>query len=515
MTASAVWTAPVSPAWPSEPPTIPGVWSIDVLSEVPIGDPLHRAAAMAAGLTAVTAALNARLLVRLGFGPVMSAGVALAVGVLSYGSLAVATHLPASLAAALAAAAVLVSEAHGRAPFVRASAAGVLQAAAALFQPAAIAALPLLVTHARGGTMIARALSGLLGIIVAGWWGGTPAPLADAGGVDLLNRPWLWPFAAIMIGGALAPLRGRHAAGTALVGTAVMVSMIEAGRQASALAVFPTLLLADGLTSLPDLDRRARIALVAGLTAVALAEAWRVPAPAPWPLVAWRDAVERAVPAGTDIETANPAAAALDGPLFEGRASRIGIVGPARPGGATRAGPRYVLEDLAATAAAQARLTPVPVTYASVADFVARLPAGTIAGIAVAGSEPEVEPRAVRDVLAQLGHQDPPAARAVAAAGIVGKAPAAGLVRADGRLHVLIGDPLGVEGQRSPTDFELRAGAEGVSVRLRGRVLATGRRWAVIALRPGGPLIDAMADAGGSPHWPIGLPGLQLYVERP
>jgi len=514
MAAAILWTTPLSPAWPSERPTIPGLWSIEALSAVPLGDPLHRAAAAAVGLAAITAALHARILARLGYDALMSAGVALAIGVLSYGSFALATHLPASLAAVLTAAAVLVAFADGGTPRVRAATSALLQLAAGALQPAAFAALPLIVTHAWGQSMPARALAGLLGVIAAGWAACAPASAADAERLDLLNRPWLWPLGVIMVSNALAPLWGRPAAGTALIGTAVMVAMVLAGHQASALAVFPAWVLAAGVTSLPAVVRSARIVLVTGLMGVAMAEAWSVPTPTPWALIAWRDAVERAVPVGTRIETGNAAAAALSGPLFRGRPSRIEVVGPVRAVGAGTTETRYLLEDLAGTAHSHDRLAPVPVAHEGVADYVARLPAGTIVGIAVAVSDPDVGPDAALAALALLGHRDLPAASSVAAVGIVGKPPAAAL-RDDGRLHVLIGDPLGADGQLSPADFELRTVADEVSVRLRGRVLATGRRWAVIALRPGGPLIEAMADAEGQPPWPIRLPGLQLYRAHP
>lgn len=515
MAAAILFKAPLSPRWPSGPVTVPGVWSIDAVSAVPIGDPLQRAAAVAVGLAAITAALTARGLTRLGHEPPMSAGITLAIGLLSYGSLALAVQLPASLAAVLTAAAVLVAIESGRPLRIRVATSALLQLAAGAFQPAALAALPLIVAHAWGRSTIARALAGLLGVIAAGWGISAAASVADAGGFDLMNRPWLWPLAVIMTGHALSPLWGRPLDGTAVVGTAVMVSAIETGHEASALAVFPTLLLAEGLASLPAPSRAARMALLTGLVAVALAEAWRLPPFEPWALVAWRDAVERVVPGGTRIHTGHAAAAALSGPLFHGRPSRIAVVGPAPPSGADPAEPRYVLEDLAGASPSSGRPAPVPLSHEGAADYVARLPAGTIVGIAIAVSDPDVGPDAARAALALVGHRDVPAASMVAAVGIVQTAPAAGLVRDDGRLHVLIGDPIGANGQRSPTDFDLQATADGVSVRLRGRVLATGRRWAVIALRPGGPLVEAMADAGGPAPWPIRLPGLRLYRTQP
>jgi len=516
MAAAILFKAPLSPTWPSSPVTVPGVWSIDAVSAVPIGDPLHRAAAVAVCLTAIAAALTARALTRLGHEPLMSAGVTLAIGLLSYGSLALAVQLPATLAAALTAAAVLVAIEGGRHRHVRAATSALLQLAAGALQPAAFAALPLIVAHAWGRSTIARALAGLLGVVATGWAvSAAAASVADGEGFDLMNRPWLWPLAVIMAGHALSPLWGRQADGTALVGTAVMVSMIEAGHQASALAVFPALLLAAGLASLPAPSRGARMALVTGLVAIALAEAWRLPPSEPWALVAWRDAVERVVPAGTRIHTGNVAAVALSGPLFHGRPSRIAIVGPAPVAGAGPTEPRYVLEDLAGGTPPSGHSAPVPLSHEGAADYVARLPAGTIVGMAIAVSDPDVGLDAARAALALVGHREAPAGSTAVAVGILGKAPAAGLVRDDGRLHVLIGDPLGADGQRSPTDFDLRVAPDGVSVQLRGRVLATGRRWAVIALRPGGPLIDAMADAGGQPPWPIRLPGLQLYRTQP
>ena len=524
MAAVVLSSANLAPAWPSAVPTAIGLWSIDVFSSAPIGNPLHRAAAAAACLSAIAGALTAMLLARLGYGPVAAVGAALTIGLLSYAKPALATHLPSSLAAALTVGAVLVASGRGplragdrepgRSLRARVMAAAVQQALAGAFQPATLAALPLVVAHARDRSMLTRTLAGAFGFVVVAWWVGGSTSSVDAAGLGTLGQPWLWPVAVVVITGALAPLWGGRVAGTGLVGTGVMVPLAAMGHPVSALAVFPALLLAAGIVSLGS-PGRGRAVVVAGLVTISLAEARRVPPPPTWPLVAWRDAVERAVPAGSRLYTGNRAAAALNGPLFRGRPTRIEVIPSARAAGLDSTAPRFLLEDLARAEPSGERLSPVPVGYAGAADFVARLPERTIVGVALAASVAEVGPDALHTVLALLGHRNPPAGPTMVAAGLVGGTPAAGLVRSDGRLHVLIGDPIGAEGQRSPTDFDLRSAADGVSVRLRGRVLATGRRWAVVAIRPGGPLIEAMADGDGDAPWPIRLPGLQVWRESP
>ena len=507
----------VVPGWPSASPTVIGLWLIDVVSAIPVGDPLFRAAAAAASLATVTAALAAWMLARLGHGPTVAAGTTLAIGLLSYGGGVSSADLPASLAAVLTTAATSAAFRLDWPPVLRTSLSAVLLLVAGVLEPAAFAVLPLVVIHAVEGSTAARALAGAFGSLTGAWWSGEGLAGAAAGiRLNALVQPWLWPSMMTMVSGAVAPIWGRPAATTAVVGTATMAALMVAGHQASALAVFPTMLLAAGVESLPTLTSRTRGMLAITLLAVSIGEVWRRPVPETWRLLAWRDAVERALPAGTRITTGNAAAAALGGPLFQDRPSRLTLALDTRGAGVDDPGPQHLLEDLAALATSTGgQLVHVPVTYANVADFVARLPERTIVGVAISGADRDIPRDDVRSVLAQLGHQAPPSASTVVAIGVVGRRPGTGMIRDDGRLHVLIGEPLAVDGQRSPTDVELRATSDGVSVYLRGRALAAGRRWVVIALRPGGPLIDAMADSGDEASWPIRLPGLDVWRRSP
>jgi hypothetical protein len=141
------------------------------------------------------------------------------------------------------------------------------------------------------------------------------------------------------------------------------------------------------------------------------------------------------------------------------------------------------------------------------------LPRGTIVGLAISAAAATVEPARVAEALALIGRRpDADPGQPVVVVGIIG-APAGEAPRiphAD-RIHVLVGDLISGTDRRSPADFELRGSVAEVSVRLEGRVLAEGSGWAMIAIHPGGPLIDAVASEYGVFTWPVRVPGLEIW----
>lgn len=510
MSAGIVQFGTLAPVWPTAPPSAAGSWLIDTVSSLPLGDPLVRSGAAAASFAAATAALTAGLLSARGHGGIVAVASALAIGLVSYGGPISGGDLPASLAALLSTLSMAIAASPHPSRFARVPLATGLLLCAGMLQPPVLAVLPLVVVRAIGGVPAARIAMGIVGALIGGWWvmsADEEMRLAD------LAVPWRWPFMLALLGGALGPLWGALPAATAFAGSAVLLPFLAGGQTASALAMFPTMLLARGVDGLPTLQPRSRDFLAVMLLVISIGEVARRPAPETWRLLAWRDAVERVLPPGTRMTTGSHAAATLNGPLFAGRPAGLSVVvaPPARDDA-----PHYRLGDYAAsTASMDPRLVQVPLSFVNAADLVARLPDGTVVGVAMAASDAAIDREEVRAVLARLGHQPMDGVAALVVAGVIGQRPAPGLLRHDGRLQVLIGEPLTDAGQRSPTELEMRVMDDGVRVFLRGRNLATGRRWAVIAVRPGGPLIGALADGGRGVAWPINLPGLDVWRRPP
>jgi hypothetical protein len=285
------------------------------------------------------------------------------------------------------------------------------------------------------------------------------------------------------------------------------------GYDVAPFTVLPAMLLAHGLRSLPILSRRAKAALALTLALLAGVDRWHDTDSREWRLLAWRDAIERTLPVGSTILTGSRSAAALNGPLFKDRPSGIRIAfEPAVP--ADTGGNFYLLDDLREVIGGTGNmLTSVPLAYANPTDALERLPRGTIVGLAISAAASTAEPARVAEALALIGRRPgTDLGKPVVVLGIIGAPPgeAPRIPQAD-RVHVLIGDLIPGTDQRSPADFELRGSVAEVSVRLEGRVLAEGSGWAMIAIDPGGPLIDAAASEYGASTWPLRVPRLEIW----
>lgn len=175
--------------------------------------------------------------------------------------------------------------------------------------------------------------------------------------------------------------------------------------------------------------------------------------------------------------------------------------------------PVFVLDDVRASFASRGRsLDSVQLTFASAEDMVARLPAGTIVGLAVSSRAAMENPQRLDAILRTIGRAPPtgPAA-ALVVVGLAGaEGPRAPVAPRD-QIHVFVGDVIDGSRRRSATDFDLQATAGEVQIRLRGRNLVTGQGWAIIAIDPRGPLIDAFASDGGQAEWPLRVPGLDVW----
>lgn len=472
-------SAPGAPAWPTtETLGAAGHLLVEAISRVPVGDQATRAITVAVLMGSVAAGLIAWSIARRGSAAPIAIGCALTMALSPSAWHQATSNAPGSIAAALIACAIAVT----------------------------------MVPMPSRARIVAAAIAATFALVLQPPLPGSEATWATA--LPAIRREWLLPSLIIMGIGVAAPVwRASPAPRIVTIGTALVVLLGGLGYDVAPFTVLPATLLAHGLQSLPLLSRRAKATVGIGLALFAGVDRWREADSNEWRLLAWRDAVERTVPAGSIILTGSRSAAALNGPLFEDRPAGVRIAfEPAVP--ADTAGKFYLLDDLRVViGGAGARLTSVPLAYANTTDALERLPRGTIVGLAISAAAATAEPARVAEALALIGRA--PGAdlgRPVVVVGIIGapSGEAPRIPQAD-RVHVLFGDLISGTDRRSPADFELRGSVAEVSVRLEGRVLAEGSGWAMIAIHPGGPLIDAVASEYGVSTWPVRVPGLEIW----
>jgi len=522
------------PAWPAPEPTAAGRWLVDAASAVPLGDVTLRTGLASALAAVVAAGVIAATIARRGHGAIVSAAATLAIGVVSYGDHLGGARLPDAVAAMLVAAASLAAfgstlaspstppTAQRPIAFAITAACGVC---AGLVDHAAFALVPLLIAIERRRESTVWAIGGAAAALIVAIGTGALSPSLLTASASVIGRSWLWPITLLMLSGLVGVAWGARWSWSVAAASSASLLLYAGGAHGSSTLVLPCLLLADGMAALPNIGPRTRNALAMAVVAVSLAEMSLWPRVDTWRLLDWRDAVERAVPAGARIATADNAVASLSAPLFGGRGSGI-TIGPGAVGGdgarydllrGDRAVPGRVTANATSAGGMQTTSTrnalpagpPVHLSYADLPGVLAHMPAGTVVGI-VARIDSDAERERARAALARIGHELPASATVVSAAGVIGGQGLAGMLRVDGDLHVLIGDRVTGAGQRSATDFALRVTDGGVELFARGRSVAVGPRAGVIAFRPGGPQVIAVTDVQEGVAWPVAFRALDL-----
>jgi hypothetical protein len=309
--------------------------------------------------------------------------------------------------------------------------------------------------------------------------------------------------------GLAAPVWATGAAPVSILGTAAGGGLVALDRDAASLAPFSAMVMAHGLWSLPASGASARTIVALALAALTAGDRLRAPASPAW-LDAWRDAVERAVPQGSRVHTTEPIIAGVLRPLLADRASRITLELLAR-GSEPSA---WMVQHPGPTDTPG--LDPVPLAYADALDLIRRLPARTIVGIGVSSDAARDRPALVEGALAALG-QSAATRRGdrVLAVGAVGAGSAAQASDGIEGVHVLVGDLVTREGQRSPADFEVNLTDGLTRVVLNGRERARGRGWAVIAIAEHGGLLAALASDDVDGRLRLEVPELGLFRRAP
>jgi hypothetical protein len=316
-------------------------------------------------------------------------------------------------------------------------------------------------------------------------------------------------FAVLALGALLAPrttVRVRVVAAAGLLLPAVSLNPFAAA------ATFATaagaLLLAHVLATLP-VRRAARAFLLSALLLVLAVDRVSASQPPLWRLIAWRDAVERALPPGTTIATGDRGTAAVVQVLFRERPSRIAAaVLPGAAGPATE----FMLDDLRhAVDAAAGRVQRVPLTLADPAEILSRVPTGTIVGYAVSQVVAATRPSYLAAALGWI-HRLAPAASATGfvTLGVAGRAYES-VRETPSAMHVLVGDPIAGTDRRSPLDLEMSADETRVRIRFRGRDLIDGAAWGLILIDPRGPLLGAFAGHAPAAPIPMEVDGLEIW----
>ena len=515
--AALVWfwiTAPHTPLLPVESSTTaPGLWLVNVLARIPWTDPIGRVAIVAIIMSSAAAAGMAWLIERLGYPWLVAVGCALAVSLGPSSWRQAVGDAPGAAASVLVVCAVAAAWLERGSALTRAGAASLAVMTAAALSPAALAVAPLIVGRALSasrriaGVGIVAGLAIAIVIAVALRAASSAGPLGAA--VLVVRNEWLLPGALLLMCGALTALWGTPLPVHAVGGTLIAGCLMVLGISAAALAVFPAIVMAHALHALPAIGPRTRIAAAILLVFLQAMHRWQAPAPETWRLIAWRDAVERAIPRGARIATGVRGAAALNGPLFAGRSSDIHLVYAKPDGSRTRPAASFVLDDLhGSLEAAGIRTEPVTLTFTGAAELLRLLPPGTFVGIGVSEAAAAHDPAAVVEALGALGHVTDGAPRAVAAVGIAGSTRSQPRIAPGERTHVLIGERVAENGRRSPADFEVIAASTRVGVRFWGRELAAGSGWAVIAIAARGPLIGVYANDDVRAAWRLEVPGL-------
>jgi hypothetical protein len=472
-------TSSFAPSWPPpHQPSTAALWLLDVVGRIPVGDAMSRAAILAVLFAALTSAITTGVIVRLGYQPMLATACAVTLACTP----AVWHHATGDVTGALAS-------------LLIACAIAIVFATKASSLVRAVVASCFLVAAVGAGTMRVET---------------PPATWREAAmsAVALVRAEWRLPASALVAAGLAAPIwTGARAPVLAIAGTGIAVVSAMIGSNVAPFAPFAAILLTHGVTSLPSIGARARAAIAIALALVTIAARGQDRRPPEWELVAWRDALERAVPSGTVIATGNRAAAALQPVLFADRPSRIEI----RLDPAAQSPGSTVLDDLRA----QQPRTAVTLAFTSPVDAISRLPHGTIIGLAVAAPVISDNAELVKAALQAIGHSTViDAAAGVAAIGLAGmKDPQAGsqLPLLGSHVYLWLGDPIGDTGRRSPTDLDVRATDAGVRIRLRGRDVVTSDAWAAIALDRYGRVLATWASDDTAGAWPIDVKGLNVW----
>lgn len=473
-------TASFAPSWPpQQQPSMAGLWLLDAIARIPLGDAVSRAVTVAVLFAALTSALTTIVMVRLGYQPIAAMPCAVTLA----GTPAVWLHATGDVTGALA---------------------SLLVAVAVALSFAEKRSLP-------GRTMVAIGLFLIAIGLGAVRLETAPTTWRQAAGfaVALLRDEWRLPITALIVVGLAAPLwagAGARAPVLPIVGTGVAFVLATLGRNVAAFAPFAAILMVHGLSSLPAIGTRARAVVAIALVLATMTSRWQERRPPAWLLLAWRDALERTLPAGAVITTSNRAAAALQFALFSDRPSGIELR-LWKPGDSPGS---FALDDLRP----QQPRTAVTLAFANPLDAIGRLPRGTIVGLAV--TSPAIADNAplVNAALQAIGWPTvTDAPRGVAAIGITGTPPAApvGAPPLRDTFSAWLGEPIGHTGRRSPTDVDVRVNNQGASIRMRGRDVVTSDAWAAIALDRHGRIIATWVTDDTSGTWPLDVKGLNVW----
>jgi hypothetical protein len=472
-------TSSFAPSWPPQhQPSTASLWLLDLVGQIRLGDAVSRAATLAVLIAALTSAITTGVIVRLGYQPILATAGAVTLACTP----AVWQHATGDVTGALASLLIACAIATAFAP--RAS-----------WPVRAVVASCFLVAAVGAGTMRVET---------------APATWREAAmsAVALVRAEWRLPASALIAAGLAAPVwTGARAPLLAVAGTGIAVVAAMIGSNVAPFAPCAAILMTHGLTSLPPIGARTRAAIAIALALVSIAGRWQDRRPPEWELVAWRDAVERAVPAGTVIATSNRAAAALQPALFADRPSHIAIhLDPAGQSAGS-----FVLDDLRA----REPRTAVTLAFANPLDAIGRLPQGTIIGLAVASPAIADNAALVKAALQAIGYSGViDAAAGVGAIGMTGikdPTPAGGSAQPGSHAFLWLGDPIGDTGRRSPTDVDVRVTNAGARIRLRGRDVVTSDAWAAIALDRYGRVLATWASDDTKGAWPLDVKGLNVW----
>jgi hypothetical protein len=507
-------TAPFTPVWPTnEPVTVAGLWLIDMIARVPIGAAIARVAVVAVVASACAAALIAWLIAHRGYSMQVAAGCALLTAFsVSVWRQAIA-DAPGAVAALLFGGGIAIATAHFRSVGPRIVLSAMMLIAAAALQPLLVAVAPIIVASAARASALVVSIAGVFGIFLTWLLTASETPLSAAAAFSVAREDWLLPGLALMAAGLATPLWGAAPPPTiAVIGTALGLLQAGVRHDTAALAIFPAMLLAHGICALAAVAPRGPGVIALVLAGLAATAHWNAPVQETWRVIAWRDAIERALPPVSTIYTSTRAAAALNGPLFEGRPAgiRLAYVSPEAD---RTASPMFVLDDMRAAAEMTGSVVaPVTLSFNGAGDLLTRLPKGTVVGLAISAAAATANQEDVAAALRAIGWAPGEAMTGpVVVTGVAGSAPVAANIVAKERLHVLLGDLIDGRKQRSPADFELRASVAEITIRIQGQDRAAGSGWAVVAFEPGGTLIDVVANDVGGPEWPLRVPGLGVW----
>jgi hypothetical protein len=467
-------TASFVPLWPpSHQPTSAELWLLDAIARVPLGDPLSRAIGVAVLLGASTAVVTTLICTRLGYSLVLAAASAITLACSAAVWQQATTDVAGALASLLIACAIAIVCSSRGSRGARTAAAAVLVLLAITLGALRIDAISIVPRDVTTSAM------------------------------QLVRAEWLLPPTALIAAGMLASLWGAARGPTiAIAGTGIAILLAILGADIAVFAPFAAIMMAHGLTTLPAVGVLARVAIAIVVASTMITYRYQLPHLPVWQLTAWRDAVERSVPPNTVIATSDRAAAALHHPLFAARPARIKLQLEREDSAAG-----FVLDDLRS-----AQRSKVTLAFASPLDAIRRLPTQTIVGFAMTSPMIADHPELANEVLAALGH--PPVSDASVGAVAIGVSGdptrSSPFIRHDSS-QLLLGDPIGRSGLRSPADLDLRVTSAGAWIRLRGRDVLSTDGWAAIALDRYGTVLAAFSSDAADGTWPIDIDGLNLW----